>query len=574
MLPVSVHSILENCLMRNNFAVKTRLLLIFLFIFTTGLFASGSNEKPAAAPQEVFEKVVYTDADRKRMEIKNIEKLSEEKTPLALWRSYLMLRSLPEDKDALDLYNRMREKMETVFKAAVEKEDWTTALSCFNSVRALEPTVKTFCGWNEETLKSSSRLFSEYVNINPSREKVKVSRLINGTVTVLVDLGLKVQSGVGYPNKVLGSGFFIDKRGYLITNHHVIENMVDPTYEGYSRLYITLPDNPDDRIPAKVISWDSSLDLALLKVEITPPYVFSLGSSENLDVGDRIYAIGSPVGLERTLTSGIVSAVDRPLLATGRVMQIDAAINSGNSGGPLIDEYGNVQGIVFAGITGYEGLNFAIPVEYLKMNLERMYKGNQINHVWTGSFGMTKRTEALRPDGLEVLYTMPGSSAYVSELKNGDIITAIDGKSIKTLEEFQDVLLSKPLNTIARVSCRTQDNDTKEFPVYLAQRPENPGYEVYQHDSLANAFLPLFGMEVSAGTSSGKAKKFFVKSVLTGSPGEDSGFAPNDSIEVTKSKFSDDKSYIMTEVYAKKRRNGFMGMWISLANALDTPNYF
>ena len=96
--------------MRNNFAVKNRLVLIFLFIFTLGLFASGSNEKPAPAPQEVFEKVVYTDADRKRMEIKNIEKLSEEKTPLALWRSYLMLRSLPDDKEALDLYGRMVKK--------------------------------------------------------------------------------------------------------------------------------------------------------------------------------------------------------------------------------------------------------------------------------------------------------------------------------------------------------------------------------------------------------------------------------------------------------------------------------
>ena len=562
--------------MKNNWRCTAAGCFIFLFSVLTvsSIFAFGTPEKKTE-PGEVLEKVLYTDTERKLVEIKNIEKSAEQKPVLALWRSYLMTQSLTDDKDAQELYNRMSTKTENVFKAAVEKEDWQTALSCFNSVRAINPALKSFCGWDEESLKdASSSLFKEYVNVVPSTEKVKVSRMIQGTVTVYVDLGLRVQAGVGYPNKVLGSGFFIDKRGYLVTNHHVISNMVDPTYEGYSRLYVTLPDDPDERIPAKVISWDSSLDLALLKVEITPPYVFTLGSSENLDIGDRIYAIGSPVGLERTLTSGIVSAVDRPLLSTGRVMQIDAAINSGNSGGPIIDEYGNVQGIVFAGAIDYEGLNFAIPVEYLKMNLERMYKGDQVQHAWTGSFGITKKTEVLKADGLEVLYTMPGSPAYISELKKDDVIIAIDGVKIKTLEEFQDILLSKSVGTIVRITCRS-DGKKKEFPVYLTQRPENPGYEVYQNDSIGNAFLPLFGIEVANGVSStAKVKKFYIKKVYNGMPGEDSGFAPNDTIEVSKSKFSDDKSAIMIEVYAKKRRNGFMGLWVSLINALDTPNYF
>lgn len=99
------------------------------------------------------------------------------------------------------------------------------------------------------------------------------------------------------------------------------------------------------------------------------PYVFELGSSSDLSVGDRVFAIGSPLGLDKTLTSGIISSDDRHLFSAGFVFQIDAAVNSGNSGGPLIDEKGRVQAVVFAGVMNYQGLNFAIPVEYLRYDL-------------------------------------------------------------------------------------------------------------------------------------------------------------------------------------------------------------
>ena len=128
----------------------------------------------------------------------------------------------------------------------------------------------------------------------------------------------------------------------------MIADLVDKKSESFSRLFIKLAGDSDTRIPAKVIGYDSEIDLALIKTEVEAPYVFSLGSSADLDAGDKIYAIGSPVGLERTLTSGIVSATDRKLFTLASVMQIDAAVNQGNSGGPCIDENGNVQGVVFA----------------------------------------------------------------------------------------------------------------------------------------------------------------------------------------------------------------------------------
>ena len=193
-----------------------------------------------------------------------------------------------------------------------------------------------------------------------------VSDYISGTVTIWVDLGIHVSKGLGYANRAIGSGFFIDRSGYIVTNYHVIQSEVDPEYEGYSRLYIKLSSDPETRIPARVVGWDPLLDLALLKTEIDAPYVFPLGSSIELDVGEKIYAIGAPAGLDWTITSGIVSAKGRRLLTMGPVMQIDAAINAGNSGGPILDENGNVEAIAFAGVLEHQGLNFAIPIEYLK----------------------------------------------------------------------------------------------------------------------------------------------------------------------------------------------------------------
>ena len=151
-----------------------------------------------------------------------------------------------------------------------------------------------------------------------------ISQCIAGTVTVWVDLGIKVHGGMGYADRVIGSGFFIDERGYLITNYHVIADVVDPKYEGYGKVYIKLAGDEENRIPAKIIGWDKTHDLALLKTEVKPPYVFSLGSSSDLKSGDRVYAIGSPLGLESTLTSGVVSSTNRKIFTTGSVLQIDA----------------------------------------------------------------------------------------------------------------------------------------------------------------------------------------------------------------------------------------------------------
>ena len=392
-------------------------------------------------------------------------------------------------------------------------------------------------------------------------------------MTVWVDLGFKIEGGAGYANKVLGSGFFIDPRGYIVTNHHVIESMVDPEYEGYSRLYVTLADDPDQRIPSKVVGYDKMLDLALIKTEITPPYVFSLGSSEDLEVGDKIYAIGSPIGLDKTLTSGIISATGRPLLATTNVLQIDAAINSGNSGGPLIAPNGAVQGIVFAGMLDFEGLNFAIPVEFLQKILPRLYAGGKVSHCWIGAYGKTKKDDYYKDAGLEVLYLMPGSPAARAGLKPGDVILAIDGKRIHSLDEYQNELLCKIPDSLIALDCINKNGRVRRV-VYTQPRPEKPSNEVYQRDTIENYFLPLFGMQLRTAGETLNKKNYYVDRVVPNSTADENGFSDGDKIQISKFKVFKDENYAMAEIYAKKRKSGYIDIFIAIATPLDSPSYF
>lgn len=211
-----------------------------------------------------------------------------------------------------------------------------------------------------------------------STEARSTATMLKGTATIWVDKGIRFEGGVGLPDRAMGSGFFVDGRGYLLTNHHVIASEVDPKYEGYSRLYVRLPRRAEERIPAKVIAWDPVFDLALLKVEVRPDYEFVLHTDPPVTEGQKVLAIGSPVDpfLQNTVTSGIVSATGRRrLLQMGDVLQIDAAVNPGNSGGPLINERGELLGMVFAGIKPYEGLSFAIPQHWIRKVLPALMKG-------------------------------------------------------------------------------------------------------------------------------------------------------------------------------------------------------
>ncbi len=515
-------------------------------------------------PKNVYSDADYTNEDVRKEEIKRINELVEKNPMQALWRAVIL-----DDDDAR---SKCYEAVVKDFDSYVESENFFEAYRVYTSLKALGyDSIKSFSLSENELKEKISEKLS--VNSGPSQKNVrKVSEYISGTVTIWVDKGIKIENGVGYADRVIGSGFFISKQGYLITNHHVISDVVDPKNEGYSRLYIKLADDSENRIPAKVIGWDSDIDLALLKAEVEPKYVFSLGSSEQLDVGDKIYAIGSPIGLERTLTSGIVSATDRKLFSLGNVMQIDAAVNSGNSGGPCIDENGNVQAVVFAGILQYTGLNFAIPVEYLKSVLPALYAGGKINHPWLGCFGHTKK-DAGKDCGVELQYVFPGSSASRAHLKIGDVIVDVDGAKISTFEDLQNEMMRKSAKSIIPIKYRRDDGEEISAVVYLAVRPENPGYNIYTGDVIANSFLPIFGMKLIPVSTSSK-RKYSIEYVLKGSIADESGFSESDSILIRDIQFDDKKTAMFASFDTKNRKKGYLDISMMMTASLNSPYYF
>lgn len=523
----------------------------------------------------------YTADDAISTEIKRIEKLSETETVKALWRAKLLVDNtdskISSHQNTVEELARMEAIVSASYKKALEEKNYFDAYRFYMSLSS--------CGY--EKLSSLEKNNDELISLiqqnvpglktekKSSDEKVKVSSLIKGTVTVYVDKGLKFEKGMGYADGVIGSGFFISKDGYIVTNNHVIADCVDPKNEGFTRLYIRLAEDPDTKIPAKVVGYDSVLDLALIKAEVNAPYVFELGSSSALDVGDKVYAIGSPLGLDRTLTSGIISAKDRKLFTVGNAFQIDAAVNSGNSGGPLIDEQGRVQAIVFAGVQNYQGLNFAIPVEYLKYELPVLYKGGKRVHPWTSSYGRTKKLpgSGTKDEGLEVQYVMPGGSAALGGLKEDDVIYLFEDKTIESIDDLQNEFIKLLPETIATIKAKDKDGNEKSCLVYLDKRPEQPGYEIYTHDVVSNSFVPIVGMKMVSISTVNK-KKYSVVNVLKGSVADDMGFSENDPVDILKVQFDEKKTSAYVEIYAKKRKNGYIDVSLGFNVSMDSPYYF
>lgn len=523
----------------------------------------------------VYEVPNFTQEDARKNEIERIEELLPKEdseniktdSVFALWRSWKLGDEVTKEKCFVAVVKE--------FDNAIEKANWFLAKKIYKALKVVGYPRLDSLQKSESELEALCR--DSISGLSDSKKSAeKVSSLINGTVTILVDKGIAVHNGRGYADRVIGSGFFISKDGYIITNHHVISDMVDPKNKKYSRLFIKLAEDSDTRIPAKVVGWDSLLDLALLKTEVDAPFVFNLGSSEDLDVGDKVYAIGSPVGLERTLTSGIVSAVDRKLFSIASVMQIDAAVNSGNSGGPCVDSNGNVQAIVFAGMLMYEGLNFAIPVEYLKSELASLYYEGEIKHSWIGCFGRTKKVLG-SDSGLEVQYVMPGGSANRCGIKVGDVIVEADGQKVTTLDDFQNILIKNTAKSIIEIKYISDiDSETPTehtSPIYLANRPKQPGNLVYDSDIISNSFLPIFGMKLIKITE-GFSKKYTIENIIRGSIADETGFSETDPVTIQTIKFDNDKSVIYVDLYAKSRRKGYLEVAMSLAAPLDNPYFF
>ncbi|MFM2056617.1 MAG: hypothetical protein RLY71_1002 [Pseudomonadota bacterium] len=233
------------------------------------------------------------------------------------------------------------------------------------------------------------------------------------------------------PFKGQGSGFIIGADGLILTNAHVVKNAKEVT--------VKLQDRREYR--AKVLGADATTDIAVLRIDAKNLPTVQLGDPEALQVGDPVLAIGAPFGFEQTATQGIISAKARSLPGDNMVpfLQTDAAVNPGNSGGPLFDGGGRVIGInsqIYSRTGGYEGLSFAIPIDVAVKVKDQIVQHGTVQHARLGvqvqdlNQGLAESFGLERPDGAVVAQVVPGSAADKAGLKSGDVITAIDGQKI------------------------------------------------------------------------------------------------------------------------------------------------
>ncbi|MDR2433296.1 MAG: S1C family serine protease [Treponema sp.] len=399
-----------------------------------------------------------------------------------------------------------------------------------------------------------------------------VTDMIRGVATVLVDRGIKIERGRGTPDRVLGSAFFVDASGLLITNYHVITSEVDPQYEGYSRMYIRLGDSTSPRFPAKVVGWDKAMDLALIKAEYKPDFVFSIVDRVIPRVGDTVLAIGSPGGLEKTVTSGIVSSLSRRFLQIGDVIQIDAAVNQGNSGGPVVDTSGRLVGIVFAGIEQYQGLNFAVPAERLAAALPAMIKGGKAERPWLG-LALSESAS-----GAEIIYTAPNTPAAQHRLGEGDIIRTINGQRVSApqgllIPALQDsIFQSRPGELVALETSGPGSNTVKRRVMMSVPRPDLPLSEAAKVDSKERIAAPLFGMILAASQGKSFSSFYEVKKVIRGSIADEAGISDQDPVSIRGFRLLEKDGYALMDIDVKKRRMGFMETSMRLPAWLDSPD--
>jgi serine protease Do len=287
----------------------------------------------------------------------------------------------------------------------------------------------------------------------------------------------------------LGSGVIIDKRGYILTNNHVIEQA--------TKIQVQL-NGDTTRYTAKVVGVDEETDLAVVKIDANKELpIAKLGNSDGVQVGDWVLAIGSPFGLQATVTAGIISAKDRGGIGQQfqRFLQTDAAINPGNSGGPLVDLSGQVIGIntaIITGSRGYEGVGFALPSTMAIKVYDQIIKQGRVTR---GSIGVSFQEEiSTNPITLKALgaqygivieTVQPGSPAEKAGLKGGDVITSVNGHPVKTGNDLVNPILDTPIGSkikltymrdrVQKETAATVEDKTRVFPTTAGRMNDQPG---------------------------------------------------------------------------------------------------
>lgn len=369
-------------------------------------------------------------------------------------------------------------KVENMIKEEIAKNKpkigWLKALTIFLLIYSLVMSyfvAKNMTGITE-TINKNGQVESSTISIknnSVSTENAVAKKSLDSVVGITT---VGVQENMFFQGRVVegvGSGVVVSKDGYILTNAHVVQ-------DGKAEKIEVLLTN-GKKSSAKLLWYDTTLDLAVIKTDMTGLKPVEMGDSDKVQIGDKAIAIGNPLGLDlqSTLTSGYISGKDRTItlqngLQMDGLMQTDAAINSGNSGGGLFDQEGKLIGINTAKASA-EGIGFTIPINVAKTIVDNIVSGGSFEGVKLGISGVDVKTfqqatgQKLSIDkGIYVVEVVRGSSAQKAGVTRGDIITKVNGKEINTMSSLKKALLEVRPQQKGKITVY-RDGNTKDLDI-------------------------------------------------------------------------------------------------------------
>ena len=369
-------------------------------------------------------------------------------------------------------------KVENMIKEEIAKNKpkigWLKALTIFLLIYSLVMSyfvAKNMTGITE-TINKNGQVESSTISIknnSVSTENAVAKKSLDSVVGITT---VGVQENMFFQGRVVegvGSGVVVSKDGYILTNAHVVQ-------DGKAEKIEVLLTN-GKKSSAKLLWYDTTLDLGVIKTDMTGLKPVEMGDSDKVQIGDKAIAIGNPLGLDlqSTLTSGYISGKDRTItlqngLQMDGLMQTDAAINSGNSGGGLFDQEGKLIGINTAKASA-EGIGFTIPINVAKTIVDNIVSGGSFEGVKLGISGVDVKTfqqatgQKLSIDkGIYVVEVVRGSSAQKAGVTRGDIITKVNGKEINTMSSLKKALLEVRPQQKGKITVY-RDGNTKDLDI-------------------------------------------------------------------------------------------------------------
>jgi putative serine protease PepD len=313
-------------------------------------------------------------------------------------------------------------------------------------------------------LSPGSKTVVRQVTVRDSQPAAKTDSLSVNGIYRRAHKGVVEISVTSVTQRAEGSGFVYDEQGHVVTNQHVVDGATSVSVRFWNGA----------TYDARVVGTDSSTDLAVLEVDAPHSLLqpLSLGDSSAVAVGDEVVAIGSPFGLEETVTSGIVSALHREMtspsgFAIDDSIQTDAAINHGNSGGPLLDAQGRVIGVtsqIESDSGGNDGVGFAIPSNTVRSIVAQLISSGKAEHAYLGV------SIESASGGARVTIVRPGTPAAQAGLQSGDVVTALDGRKIRSAEALRSAIAERRPDETVSITY-TRAGKSKSVQLKLATRP-------------------------------------------------------------------------------------------------------